>query len=439
MSSIRPMSIPIIAIVGRPNVGKSRLFNRMVGKSQALVDDRSGVTRDRQYGLGDWRDSRFMVVDTGGLIPGAEDPLNQKIWSQAFEAIREADILIPLFDGQEGITPVDRALVQELRKIKKPKFFTVNKIDLGGHEHLTSEFVSLGIDVIAVSAEHGRGVSDLMERLYDQIGPSEPAVAISETMTISIIGRPNVGKSTLTNTLLGQERQVVDAKAGTTTDAIDVAVAHNGKNYTFIDTAGFKRKRQTITRLEKFSVVKALRTIDRSQIVLYMIDALEGITHHDLYLMYMIWEDAKGLVLLVNKWDQMKMTPLQYMNDLRPQLKQLQGIPILCISAKTGGAVSQIWTELRFVEEGLGKRLTTAALNNWLEKAKLQHPLPTYRGRAVQILYATQVGTRPPHVVLFTNEPQGIPDSYRRFLLKNLTTAMEIEGLPIRLSFRKRK
>ena len=437
------MSLPIIAIVGRPNVGKSRLFNRLVGKSQALVDNHSGVTRDRQYGYGEWRDARFVAIDTGGLIPGAEDPLSQKIWAQAFEAIREADILVAIFDGQQGLTPVDRALVGELRKIEKPKFFAVNKVDLGGHEPLLNDFTALGVDVIAVSAEHGRGVSDLLESVYAAViqDPHFTADALPDTgaATISIIGRPNVGKSTLTNALLGSERQVVDAKAGTTTDAIDVAVTHKGKNYIFIDTAGFKRKKQTVSRLEKFSVVKALRTIDRSRIVLYMIDSLEGITHHDLYLMHMIWEDSKGLILLVNKWDQMAIPPLQYIHDIRPQLKQLQEIPILCISAKTGVALHTVWEMLKSVQTGMEKRLPTAALNRWLEEVKLQHPLPQYRGRAIQLYYATQIGSTPPHVVLFSNEPQGIPDSYRRYLNRQLAEAMEITGLPIRLSFRKRK
>lgn len=435
------MSLPIIAIVGRPNVGKSRLFNRLVGKSQALVDDQSGVTRDRQYGYGEWRDARFIAIDTGGLIPGAEDPLNKKVWQQAFEAIREADILIPVFDGREGITPVDRALVKELRKIEKPQICAVNKIDLAVHENWLGEFTALGITSIAVSAEHGRGVSDLLELLYEKLPPGfrSPADNAHTNTTISIIGRPNVGKSTLTNTLLGKERQVVDEKAGTTTDAIDVAVTHHGKEYTFIDTAGFRRKKQTVSRLDKFSVVKALRTIDRSDIVFYMIDALEGITHHDLYLMHMIWEDAKGLVLLVNKWDQMQLRPLDYVRDLRPQLKQLQHIPVLCLSAKSATSVGNIWGLLRGVEEGMTKRLSTATLNRWLESMKLQHPLPQYRGRAIRIYYATQVGGQPPHVVLFANEPKGVPESYRRFLLNGLTEAMEIEGVPVRLSFRRRK
>lgn len=435
------MSLPIIAIVGRPNVGKSRLFNRLVGKSQALVDDQSGVTRDRQYGYGEWRDARFIAIDTGGLIPGAEDPLNKKVWQQAFEAIREADILIPVFDGREGITPVDRELMKELRKIEKPQIYAINKIDQGGHEEGMGEFGAFGISPVAVSAEHGRGVSDLLELLYEKLpsGFRLPEDPTAKNTTISIIGRPNVGKSTLTNTLLGKERQVVDAKAGTTTDAIDVAVTHQGKEYTFIDTAGFRRKKQTVSRLDKFSVVKALRTIDRSNIVFYMIDALEGITHHDLYLMHMIWEDAKGLILLVNKWDQMKLRPLDYVRDLRPQLKQLQHIPVMCLSAKSGDSVGNVWGLLRGVEEGLTKRIPTATLNRWLEKMKSEHPLPQYRGRAIRIFYATQVGGQPPHVVLFANEPKGVPESYRRFLLKGLAEAMEIEGVPIRLSFRQRK
>ncbi|MDO8527251.1 MAG: ribosome biogenesis GTPase Der [Deltaproteobacteria bacterium] len=436
------MTLPIVAIIGRPNVGKSRLFNRLTGKFTALVDDQVGVTRDRHYALADWRGRSFLVIDTGGLIPGAEEPLNKKVWQQAFLAIQEADFIICLLDAQSGLTPADAALIQELRRINKPIFFAVNKIDVSAHETDLGEFAKLGITpLIGVSAEHGRGISDLLEALYEKLPPLEKQEeeVSDEEIRLAIIGRPNVGKSTLINQLIGEERLVAHDEAGTTRDAIDVSVFKEGKNFILVDTAGVKRKSATKTRVEKFSVMQSLKAIDQAQMVCLMLDATQGVTHQDLQLAHLIWEARKGLLILVNKWDLMKTSPKKYIEDLRPQLRELQSVPVLCISSKTGQNCGELWKTVLDIHEGLQRRLSTAKINQWLEKAIIAHPLPLYKGRNVKLYYATQIGTYPPHVVLFTNYPMGIPDSYRRFLSHRLQKELDIEGLPVQLSFRLRK
>lgn len=437
---MRNLPLPIVAIIGRPNVGKSRLFNRLTGKYQALVDDQPGVTRDRHYSPADWAGHHFLLVDTGGLIPGAEEPLNKKVWGQAFQAIQEADLLLCLFDGAEGVTPMDTALVAELRRAGKKVFYVVNKIDTGTHEKNLHEFSRLGCEPLwGVSAEHGRQIGDLLDAIIQALPQTktlEPSQ--EEGARLSILGRPNVGKSTLLNWLAGRERVVVHEEPGTTRDSIDLLIERGGRKYIFVDTAGIKRKKQTQTRLDKFSVMTALRTMEKSQIVLYMLDSLEGLSHHDLHLLHLIWEEKRGLIVLVNKWDQMKIGPQNYVRDLKPQLKELQNIPILCISAKNGSNCEKIWGVIENLQEGMQRRFTTAKLNAWLEEVVLAHPLPSYKGREVKLFYGTQVGVNPPHVVFFANEPKGVPPTYRRYLTHQFEAAMDLEGVPLRMSFRQR-
>ncbi|OGQ48626.1 MAG: ribosome biogenesis GTPase Der [Deltaproteobacteria bacterium RIFCSPLOWO2_02_FULL_46_8] len=435
------MSHPVIAIIGRPNVGKSRLFNRLTGKYQALVDNQPGVTRDRHYGLVEWRGATFMAIDTGGLIPGAEEPLNKKVWEQAFEAIKEADFLICLFSVQEGLNPVDEALVKELRKAGKPIFFVVNKVDRTTHESDVFEFNKVGArPLFPVSAEHGRGISDLLEAIYEKLPKEEkPPEFPEEAMRLAIIGRPNVGKSTLINQMLGQERVVVHDEAGTTRDAIDILVEREGKQFVVVDTAGIKKKSATRTRLEKFSVIQSLRAIDDSQCVCLLLDATQGITHQDLQLAHTIWEQKKGLLILVNKWDLMKGNKEKYLEDLRPQLRELHEIPVMCISAKTGKQCEEIWNSISAIYEAMQKRLSTPKLNQWLKKVAQSHPLPLYKGKTVKLYYAAQVGISPPHIVLFSNLPQGVPETYRRYLIHQLQDELDIKGIPIHLTFRRRE
>ncbi len=445
------MSHPILAIVGRPNVGKSRLFNRLIGGSaKALVDDQPGVTRDRHYGVADWRGREFIVVDTGGLIPGAEDPLDKKVWGQAFLAIEEADFILCLMDGLEGPTAVDEVLVRELRKSNKPVFFCVNKIDEATHEKETFEFSRLGLkNLYPVSAEHGRGVSDLLEAIYGKLPPS-PSVTLPAdrqpspiqgegVLRVAIIGRPNVGKSTFINKLAGLERVVVHEEAGTTRDAIDVVIERGGKKLVLVDTAGIKKKSATKTRLEKFSAMKSLKAMDHSQLVCLLLDATQGVTHQDLQLAHTVWEAKKGLLFLVNKWDLMKASLKKYVEDVTPQFGELREAPLLVVSAKTGQNCEAIWDTLFTIQSAMEKRLSTSALNEWLEKILVSHPLPMYKGKNVKIFYGTQVGVEPPHFVFFTNYPQGVPVSYRRYLARQLLMAMGGLKIPLALTFRLRK
>ncbi|OGQ04248.1 MAG: ribosome biogenesis GTPase Der [Deltaproteobacteria bacterium RIFCSPLOWO2_12_FULL_44_12] len=435
------MSLPIIAIVGRPNVGKSRLFNRLVGKYRALVDDQPGVTRDRHYGLADWRGRSFVVVDTGGLIPGAEEPLDQKVWGQAFQAIQEADLIICLMDGFEGLTPLDQALVENLRKIKKPCFYTINKIDSSSRETGYLEFSKLGLDpIFSISAEHGRGISELLEALYEKLPVVKEGteVPVEKVLRLAIVGRPNVGKSTLINQLVGQERVVVHEEAGTTRDAIDVLLERDGKKLILVDTAGIKKKSATKTRLEKFSVLKSLKAIDESNLVCFLLDATQGVTHQDLQLAHIVWEARKGLLILVNKWDMMKTTLKQYEKDLRPQLRDLQKVPIVFISAETGFGTERIWDAIFEINAAMQKKMTTAKLNQWLEKVMMDHPLPMHKGKSVKFFYGTQVASAPPHFIFFANAPEGIPDSYRRYMIHQLEDALDVEGIPIGITFKKK-
>lgn len=437
------MSHPVVAIIGRPNVGKSRLFNRLTGKYRALVDDQPGVTRDRHYGLVEWRGTHFIAIDTGGLIPGAEEPLNKKVWAQAFEAIREADFLVCVFSAHEGLNPADAALVKELRKAAKPIFFVVNKIDEASHEAELAEFHRIGAEpLIGVSAEHGRGISDLLEAIYTRITqelPSPQSPPLEGVDRIAIIGRPNVGKSTLINRMLGEERVVVHDEAGTTRDAIDIVIERGGRRFVVVDTAGIKKKSATKTRLEKFSVIQSLRVLSDSQCVCLLLDATQGVTHQDLQLAHTIWEERKGLLILVNKWDLMRAERRKYIEDLRPQLRELHEVPILCLSAKTGRHCEEIWDRIAAIHDAMQRRLATPKLNAWLQHAVDSHPLPLCRGKTIKLYYATQVGVTPPHVVLFSNLPQGIPATYRRYLIHSLQKELDIQGIPIQLTFRRRE
>lgn len=339
---------PVIAIVGRPNVGKSRIFNRLVGKTQALVDDTSGVTRDRHYGYCEWAGQTFVVVDTGGLIHGSEDPLNRKVWAQAFAAIVEADAVVCVLDGQTGITPADQALVKDFHKLNKPKFFVVNKIDRPSHEKNLSEFSRFGMETLfPVSAEHGYKISDLLEALGKTFAHFSPAPKVKpDALRLAIVGRPNVGKSTLLNRLAGEERSIVHEEAGTTRDSIDVWIEKGRRSFVFIDTAGLKRKRTTRTRLEKFTVIRTLKAMESSATVLFVMDACEAATHQERHLLHAIREAGKGLLILVNKWDLAQADPKAYIAVLRKRLGSLQNAAILCISARTGWNCQKIWAWL---------------------------------------------------------------------------------------------
>lgn len=431
---------PIVAIVGRPNVGKSRLFNRLVGYRKALVNDTPGVTRDRHYSIADWRGREYIAVDTGGIDLDPRADIEHKITSQSLAAISEADVVICLFDGQTSPTPHDREVARKLQKVGKPIVFAVNKIDKATHENDAQEYYSLGINnLFMISSEHGRSVDELLDEVIGHF-PKEQEEEIRKDMPrIAVVGRPNVGKSTLINRLAGSERVVVHEIPGTTRDAIDVEVEFEDHQYIFVDTAGIRRSFRIDEQVERYSAMKSLRAIDRSDVVCLLIDGPEGLTHQDLNLAGFINQEGKALLLLVNKWDLIKVPWEEYSGNLKMSLKELHDVTLLGISAKTGQNCLKIFEKISWLSRALSTQVATSKLNDIIEKALESHHLPVYRGKAVNIYYATQTGQRPPTFTFFVNYPEGIPDAYKRYLIHKIEEALGIKGIPIRLFFRKRK
>jgi GTP-binding protein len=431
---------PLVAIVGRANVGKSRLFNRLVGHTRAIVHDRPGITRDRHYGPADWRGREYIAIDTGGIELDPAADLEKRVTDQSLSAIEEADVVICIFDGQNPPTAEDKNIVQALRRINKPVLWCVNKIDGEFHEQMANEFYALGLDpLILVSAEHGRGVDDLLDSTIDHF-PDETLLESAERsgLRISMVGRPNVGKSTLINRLAGSDRVVAHEMPGTTRDAIDVEIEFEGKDYIFVDTAGVKRGWKMSGQLEKFTSLRSLRSVERSQIVCILIDGAEGLTKQDLTLAGFIREEGKGVILIVNKWDLVQYDWRDYEAALRKGLGELVDVPIVCISAQTGYHCLKIFSSINHLNKLLERRLSTSEVNRMLESALAEHHLPVYRNKELKIYYATQTGTYPPTFTLFANYPEGIPVSYKRYLIHRFQDALGSNEMPIRLICRKR-
>lgn len=431
---------PILAIIGRPNVGKSRLFNRLVGRTKAIVADTPGITRDRHYAPAEWGGREFIAVDTGGLEFDPSYDLEKAVSKQSLTAIAEADIVVCVFDAQTGPTPVDREIVSKLRVIKKPVIYAVNKIDESTHNTAVSAFHELGISpLVAVSAEHGRGVDDLLDEAVRLFPPEKSGPLTRPKGTqITVVGRPNVGKSTLINRLAGEDRVVAHEMPGTTRDAIDVEIEFENKKYVFIDTAGVKKHWGAAERIEKWTAIKSLKTIDRTQIVLQLIDAKEGLTKQDLNLTGFVCDEHKGLILLVNKWDEMKVAWPEYERDLKRAMGELKDVSVMPLSAKTGFNCLKIFPAIEKLDRSMGKKVRTSALNKIVETALANHHLPVYRGKQVRIYYATQTGTYPPTISLFANFPAAVPYTYRRYLTKALKEELGGQGAPLKLVCRKK-
>lgn len=431
---------PILAIVGKPNVGKSRLFNRIVGRGKAIVADTPGITRDRHYARADWCGTEFIVVDTGGLDFGTEVDLDRRVSEQSLMAISDADVIVCLFDGRAGIDVNDRQIVDELRRSSKPVLFVVNKIDDVGEDNGLNPFYEFGIEELhPVSAEHGHGVDDLLDAAVKGFPPKKPdAWSKKSDIVAAVIGRPNVGKSTLVNRLAGEERVVAHEMPGTTRDAIDVEIDFEGRRFLFIDTAGVKKKWAVSERLEKFTAMRSLKTIDRAKIVLLLIDSSEGLTRQDQSLAAFVREQGKGIVLLVNKWDLSDADWIEYEKDLRYDLGDQGEIPIINISAKTGQNCLKVLSGIGGVHEALGRKMKTSELNRIVEKALENHHLPVYRGNMVRIYYATQTGTYPPAFSLFSNYPAAVPYAYRKYLMGRISEALGVRGIPVKIVCRKK-
>ena len=434
---------PIIAIVGRPNVGKSTLFNRIVGRRKAMVDDTPGVTRDRNYANVDRFDVPFILIDTGGFEPETNDRLLQQMREQSQLAMDEADLILFVMDGRDGLTPADVEVAGMLRRVDKPVFFLVNKIDGDKQETAIGDFYTLGVDnLIAVSAEHNRGIGDLMDEVIKTLPPGSQADADEELTKIAVVGRPNVGKSTLVNRLLGVERVVANPTPGTTRDSIDTYFTCNRKRYLLIDTAGIRRKGKTTEKIEKYSVVDSLRSIERADVVLIVINAEEGVTEQDTKIAGYAFEAGRGCIFVVNKWDTLTKDNAsmgKFIEDIRMEFKYLPFAPIVFVSAITGQRLGKVMTEVDTVMEQFTRRITTSELNRVFSMATEEHHAPLFQGRRVKFYFATQVGTRPPSIVIFTNRPDGVHFSYERYIINRLRDAFGFTGTPMRLLFKGRE
>jgi GTP-binding protein len=435
---------PIIAIVGRPNVGKSTFFNRLVGQRKAIVEDEPGVTRDRNYAEASYEDRPFILIDTGGFEPTSSDRIQQQIREQVEVAIQEADLILFLMDGKEGLNPTDEEVAGVLRKVPKPVFYVVNKIDGERLEGSVMDFYRLGVSPLySVSAEHGRGMGDLMDEVMKVLPPNSPETErIEEGFRVAIVGRPNVGKSSLLNKLIGRPRAIVDSTPGTTRDTLDTPLLREGRKYVFIDTAGIRRKSKVTELVEKYSAIKALKSLERCDVALVLIDGFEGLTEQDARIAQFAEESGRALILVVNKWDLVQKetrTMEEYKERIWREMKTLDYVPTLFISATTGQRVSRLFQTIDEVMAEHRKRITTGELNNWLKEAKENYPPPAFHNRPVKLLFISQVSTAPPTFVLFVNEPLGLGESYQRYLLRHLREKYGFTGTPLRLYLRRRK
>ena len=434
---------PILSIVGRPNVGKSTLFNRIAGGKKAIVYDEPGVTRDRNYADVLWEKRSFTLIDTGGFEPVSKDRIFVQMREQCQLAMEEADVVLFVMDGKEGFTPSDKEIANILRRLNKPVFYIVNKIDGPQKEGKVFEFYELGVDhLFSISAEHGYGLNDLMDEIIRVLHGEVEEEEDQGTTRVALLGRPNVGKSSLVNRILGYRRVLVDEIPGTTRDAIDTRFERDGKRYTLIDTAGIRRKSRISLRLEKYSIVEALRTIDRCDVALLLLDPKEGVTDQDARIGGFIHEKGKGCIIVINKWDLVEkdsQTLARFEKEVYEELKYLSYAPILFISALTGQRVKKVLDTIDRVAEEAKKRIPTSPLNRALEGWVKKSPPPTFRTRQVKMNYITQVSVAPPTFIIYTNFPEGIHFSYERYLLNQLRGSYGFSGVPIRLQFRKKR
>jgi GTPase len=435
------MTKPVIAIVGRPNVGKSTIFNRIVGERVSIVEDIPGVTRDRIYSSADWLAHEFNIIDTGGIEIG-DEPFLEQIRQQAEIAIDEADVIIFMTNGREGVTAADEQVAKILYKTKKPVVLAVNKIDNPDMREMIYDFYSLGFgEPWPISGSHGLGLGDLLDECAKHF-PQEGEEAYGEdTIKFSLIGRPNVGKSSLVNAFLGQDRVIVSDISGTTRDAIDTPYSYDDQDYVIIDTAGMRKKGKVYESTEKYSVLRALRAIERSDVVLVVLNADEGIQEQDKKIAGYAHEAGKAVIIVVNKWDAIEKddkTMNFYTHQIREHFLFLDYAPIVFVSAKTKQRVHNILPVIKRVSENHAMRIQSSILNEVIEDAVARNPAPTDKGRRLRLYYATQVAIKPPTFVVFVNETELMHFSYERFLENRIRETFDFEGTPIRLITRAR-
>ena len=435
------MTKPVIAIVGRPNVGKSTIFNRIVGERVSIVEDIPGVTRDRIYSSADWLAHEFNIIDTGGIEIG-DEPFLEQIRQQAEIAIDEADVIIFMTNGREGVTAADEQVAKILYKTKKPVVLAINKIDNPDMRHMIYDFYSLGFgEPWPISGSHGLGLGDLLDECAKHFPQPDEEQYDDDTIKFSLIGRPNVGKSSLVNAFLGQDRVIVSEIQGTTRDAIDSPYSYDGQDYVIIDTAGMRKKGKVYESTEKYSVLRALRAIERSDVVLVVLNADEGIQEQDKKIAGYAHEAGKAVIIVVNKWDTIEKDE-KTMNIFTEQIREhflfLDYAPIIFVSAKTKQRVHNILPIIKRVSENHAMRIQSSILNEVIEDSIARNPAPTDKGRRLRIYYATQVAIKPPTFVVFVNEPEMMHFSYERFLENRIRETFDFEGTPIRLITRAR-
>ncbi|MEA3346170.1 MAG: ribosome biogenesis GTPase Der [Chloroflexota bacterium] len=435
------MAEPIVAIVGCPNVGKSTLFNRLIGRRQAIVSEVPGTTRDRLYGDMEWNGIPFTLIDTGGFDPVSKDDLLQQVRAQAQVAIGEAAVILFVVDGSGGLTANDEEVADLLRRSDKPVILVVNKTESPTRRLQAVDFYRLGLgNPHLVSALHGTGTGDLLDEVVDTLPPTE-GEEVDEAARIAIVGRPNVGKSSLLNRFLGQERVIVDEEPGTTRDSIDTRIEVDGWPVTLIDTAGLRRRSKVQDGLEQYSVIRALRAIDRSDVVLLLLEAPEGPTRQDARIADYVIEQGCSLMLIVNKWDLMgegSRTRQEYSRWIYAQFPFLDYVPLLFTSAKTGWGVEEVLPTALWVQEERLVRIATGGLNKLVREWMSQHAPPSKGGRRLKLHYVTQADIDPPTFVFFVNDPQLVIPSYTRYLENRLREVYRFVGTPLRLSFRSR-
>lgn len=436
------MSKPTVAIVGRPNVGKSTLFNRILGGRPAIVSDQPGTTRDRHFGDAEWQGRHFWVVDTGGLLPESADSMDRAIRKQVEFALDESDVVLFVVDGREGLNPVDRAIAERLRKAGRPVLLAVNKLDNLEQSTEQYSFYSLGFgDPVGVSAAIGKGSGDLLDAVVERLPPFDPAEA-EETVNVAVVGRPNVGKSSLVNRLLGEDRHVVAPQAGTTRDAIDSVLRFQGKTLNFIDTAGLRRRAKVEDDLEFYSTLRTERAIERAQVVVLVVDAALGLHNQDLRIATQAWDEGAGLIVLVNKWDLVEEkdanTAHHGQETIIAKAPFLRYVPFLYVSALTGQRVRKVLDLIVAVAEERKLRVPTAEVNRVLATLVERNAPPQKPGEEVKLLYASQIGTAPPTLAIVSNRPDEVPESYQRYLAHGFREAWPFTGSPLRLKFTRR-
>ena len=432
----------IVAIVGRPNVGKSTLFNRMVESRQAITDATAGVTRDRHYGKCEWGGLEFSVIDTGGYVTNSDDIFEGEIRKQVKLAVDEADVILFLTDVMGGVTDLDDDVAELLRKSRKPVVLAVNKVDNVDRQYLTGEFYSLGLgEIYAISAVNGSGTGDLMDAIVEKFDRSKPADEVRDLPNIAVVGRPNAGKSSFINALLEQERNIVTDIAGTTRDSINTVYNKFGFEFNIIDTAGLRKKNKVEENLEFYSVMRAIRTIEESDVCFLIVDATLGLESQDLNIFSLIVKNRKGVVILINKWDLVekeKNTMEEYEAAIKAKLAPFNDVPVLFISALTKQRVFKAVETAMQVYKNRKQKISTAKLNEVMLAAIDNYPPPTVKGKYIRIKYVTQLPTPSPQFAFFCNLPQYIRDPYRRYLENKMRENFDLQGVPVQIYFREK-